>query len=119
MNPKTSTAADATLAPLGQLVPDLQALDSHVTPDVVVGQRVMTGPRRGAHGSKPQASIDPVVMAAARVMRLYGAEAEGRRGELPTNHHPNHHPGFAPVIPPTLETGVEALVVASLAWLAP
>jgi amidohydrolase len=62
-------------------------------PDVVLGQHVMTGPSgtiaaragaitsaadslqvrmfgRGAHGSMPQASIDPVVMAAATVMRL-------------------------------------------------
>src|ERR1700739_90534 len=63
------------------------------TPDVVLGQHVMVGPAgsvagsagpitsaadslqirlfgRGAHGSMPQASIDPVVMAAAVVMRL-------------------------------------------------
>jgi amidohydrolase len=62
-------------------------------PDVVLGQHVMVGPAgtvagrpgaitsaadslqirlfgRGAHGSMPQASIDPVVMAAAMVMRL-------------------------------------------------
>ena len=62
-------------------------------PDVVLGQHVMLGPAgtvaaragaitsaadslqirlfgRGAHGSMPQASIDPVVMAAATVMRL-------------------------------------------------
>ena len=62
-------------------------------PDVVLGQHVMVGPSgtvagragaitsaadslqirlfgRGAHGSMPQASIDPVVMAAATVMRL-------------------------------------------------
>lgn len=29
-----------------------------------------------------------------------------------------HSPQFAPVLHPTLETGVEALVVAALAWLA-
>ena len=62
-------------------------------PDVVLGQHVMVGPAgtvagsagpitsaadslqirlfgRGAHGSMPQASIDPVVMAAAIVLRL-------------------------------------------------
>jgi hippurate hydrolase len=62
-------------------------------PDVVLGQHLMVGPfgtvagrvgaitcaavslqirlfGRGAHGSMPQASIDPVVMAAATVMRL-------------------------------------------------
>src|SRR3989440_7788300 len=64
-------------------------------PDVVLGQHVMVGPAGaiggragvitsagdslpikpfwlGAHGSMPQASIDPVVMAAAAVMRLQG-----------------------------------------------
>jgi hippurate hydrolase len=73
-------------------------LDDHLLerfpkPDVVLGQHVMVGPAgmvagragaitsaadslqirlfgRGAHGSMPQASIDPVVMAAATVMRL-------------------------------------------------
>jgi hippurate hydrolase len=62
-------------------------------PDVVLGQHVMVGPAgtvagsagpitsaadslqirlfgRGAHGSMPQASVDPVVMAAAVVLRL-------------------------------------------------
>ena len=41
------------------------------------------------------------------------AKADGRLGELPTNHNPR----FAPVIHPTLETGVEAMVVGALAWL--
>ena len=63
------------------------------TPEVVLGQHVMVGPSgsvagssgpitsaadslqirlfdRGAHGSMPQASIDPIVMAAAVVLRL-------------------------------------------------
>jgi amidohydrolase len=62
-------------------------------PDVILGQHVMVGPAgaigvrsgvmtsaadslqirlfgRGAHGSMPEASIDPVIMAAATVMRL-------------------------------------------------
>ena len=62
-------------------------------PDVILGQHVMVGPSgvvsyrsgvitsagdslqirmfgRGAHGSMPQSSIDPVVMAAATVLRL-------------------------------------------------
>jgi hypothetical protein len=30
-----------------------------------------------------------------------------------------HNPRFAPVIHPTLQTGVEALIVAARAWLAP
>lgn len=41
------------------------------------------------------------------------ARAEGKIGEIPTNHNPH----FAPVIDPTLETGIEALVVAAQAWL--
>lgn len=68
-------------------------LERFAKPDVVLGQHVMVGPAgtvggragvitsaadslqirlfgRGAHGSMPQASIDPVVMAAATVMRL-------------------------------------------------
>ena len=67
--------------------------DRFPKPDVVLGQHVMVGPAgaiggragastsaadsrqirlfgRGAHGSMPQASIDPVVMAASVVMRL-------------------------------------------------
>ena len=30
----------------------------------------------------------------------------------------NHSPSFAPVVQPTLDTGTQALVVATLAWLA-
>ena len=41
------------------------------------------------------------------------AKADGRVGEIPTNHNP----GFAPVIEPTLKAGVEAMVVAAQAWL--
>ncbi len=64
-------------------------------PEIVLGQHVMVGPSgtvagsagpitsaadsfqirlfgRGAHGSMPQASIDPVVMAASTVLRLQG-----------------------------------------------
>jgi amidohydrolase len=43
------------------------------------------------------------------------ARQAGRLNEIPTNHNPH----FAPVIHPTLQTGVEALVVAARAWLAP
>jgi amidohydrolase len=41
------------------------------------------------------------------------AKQAGTIADLPTNHNPR----FAPVIHPTLETGVEAMVVASQAWL--
>lgn len=40
------------------------------------------------------------------------AKADGRLNELPVNHSPH----FAPVLHPTLATGVEAMVVAALAW---
>jgi hippurate hydrolase len=42
------------------------------------------------------------------------AEKSGTIADIPTNHNAR----FAPVIHPTLETGVEALIVASQAWLA-
>ncbi|HEX8985578.1 MAG TPA: M20 family metallopeptidase [Bryobacteraceae bacterium] len=41
------------------------------------------------------------------------AKDAGKAGEIPTNHNPR----FAPVIHPTLRAGVEAMVVAALAWL--
>jgi hippurate hydrolase len=47
--------------------------------------------------------------------RYAKAKEAGRLNEIPTNHSPC----FAPVIHPTLQTGVEALIVASRAWLAP
>lgn len=41
---------------------------------------------------------------------------EGRLAELPTNHSPH----FAPALDPTtVRTGVETLVTAAGAWLAP
>ncbi|WP_224981938.1 M20 family metallopeptidase [Geomonas agri] len=42
------------------------------------------------------------------------AKEAGTLNKLPVNHSPQ----FAPVLHPTLETGVEAMVVAALAWLA-
>jgi hippurate hydrolase len=76
-----------------QAMIDAGLFDQFPKPAVVLGQHVMVGPAgtvagrmgaitsaadslqirlfgRGAHGSMPQASIDPVVMAAATVMRL-------------------------------------------------
>jgi amidohydrolase len=43
------------------------------------------------------------------------AKAAGEVNRIPTNHSPY----FAPVLHPTLETGVETMVLAALAWLAP
>ncbi len=42
------------------------------------------------------------------------AKKAGRLNDLPVNHSPH----FAPVLHPTLRTGVEAMVIAALAWLA-
>lgn len=42
-------------------------------------------------------------------------QAGGIVQDIPTNHSPN----FAPVVHLTLETGVEDMVVAVLAWLSP
>ena len=47
--------------------------------------------------------------------RYAQAKEADRLNEIPTNHNPR----FAPVIHPTLETGVESLIVATRAWLAP
>jgi hippurate hydrolase len=44
---------------------------------------------------------------------VFKAFGEGTIDQLPANHSPH----FAPQIEPTLSTGVEALVVAALAWL--
>jgi hippurate hydrolase len=45
--------------------------------------------------------------------RVYArARQENRVNELPVNHSPQ----FAPVIHPTLQTGVEALAAAAMAW---
>jgi amidohydrolase len=41
------------------------------------------------------------------------AKEAGKVNEIPTNHNPH----FLPVLHPTLETGVEAMVVAAMAWL--
>jgi amidohydrolase len=46
--------------------------------------------------------------------RYSKAQTAGRVNDIPTNHNPR----FAPVIQPTLRTGVEAMIVAALAWLA-
>jgi hippurate hydrolase len=48
---------------------------------------------------------DPVAYAKAKEV--------GKINEIPTNHNPR----FLPVLHPTLETGVEAMVVAAMAWL--
>ena len=47
--------------------------------------------------------------------RYAKAKEAGRLDKIRTNHNPH----LAPVIHPTLQTGVEALVVAARAWLAP
>ena len=75
-------------------------------PDVVLGQHVMSLPSgnidwragvvtssadslqirmfgRGAHGSMPESSIDPVVMAAATVMRLQTIVSRRSRPRIP------------------------------------
>jgi amidohydrolase len=85
--PAEETAAGA------QAMIDDGLFDRFAKPDVILGQHVMPSPAgsigtrsgvitsaadsfeirmfgRGAHGSMPEASIDPVVMAAATVMRL-------------------------------------------------
>lgn len=94
---------------------------------------------KGAHGSRPEASVDPgqatgsedvgLLVRAAEVPCCYwllgdadpSAFAQASKledyeriaRELPSNHSPF----FAPVIEPTLGTGVAALVTAARTWL--
>jgi len=110
--PAEETAAGA------QAMIDDGLFDRFVKPDVVLAQHVMPSPSgslgirpgvitsaadsfeirmfgRGAHGSMPDASVDPVVMAAATVLRLqtivsshgatksvYGADPDGNEFEV-------------------------------------
>ena len=46
-------------------------------------------------------------------------EAAERAGRVAQDIPVNHSAHFAPVIQPTLDTGIQAMVVATLAWLAP
>ncbi len=46
-------------------------------------------------------------------------EAAERAGRFAQDIPVNHSAHFAPVIQPTLDTGIQAMVVAALAWLAP
>jgi amidohydrolase len=75
---------------------------------------------RGAHGSMPHASVDPVVLAAMNVVRLQTVIAREIAPTQPavlTVGSIHHSPAFAPVLQPTLDTGTQALVTAALAWL--
>jgi hippurate hydrolase len=92
----------------------LDAFRGHFDADRVTGTKPTTASEDfGSFGAEwPAPSVfwfvggtDPTLYAKLK--------SENRLGELPTNHNPR----FAPVIRPTLETGVEALVVASQAWL--
>jgi amidohydrolase len=107
---------------------DLVRNDDHATERVRAALRARFGPDRVRHTGPASASEDfgsfGVEWHVPSVFWFIGgvdpdtytkAEQEGRLSELPTNHNPK----FAPVIHPTLETGVETLVTASCAWLAP
>ena len=100
---------------------------------------------RGGHGSMPQHTIDPVVLAAMIIVRLQtivsrevapgdtavvtvgSCHAGTRSNVIPDfaaekDGHlddlpTNHSPKFLPPMQPTLRTGTEALVAAALAWL--
>lgn len=54
------------------------------------------------------------LMGASALFQPGKETAEGRINELPVDHSPL----FAPVIHPTLQTGIEAMAVGALAWLA-
>ena len=120
-------------------------------PDVVLGQHVTPAPAgilgahsgpafagadsflvrlfgRGGHGSQPESTVDPVVMAAANAPLVYwlmggsdpqkvaDATAAGTTArDIPSNHSPY----FAPVVRPTLDTGIAALTIAAREWFKP
>lgn len=125
-----------------QAMVDDSFFDRFPMPDVVLGQHVAPLPAgkiaghpgpsyaasdslrvriagRGAHGSMPETSVDPVVLAAATVLRLQTIVAR----EIPSTATPlltvpsNHSPRYAPVIEPTVPIGVGALVTAARTWL--
>jgi amidohydrolase len=94
----------------------VDACRRYFSPDLVKDTQPTTASEDfGSFGTEWQApsvfwfvgGTDPEVYAKAR--------KSGSIADLPTNHNPL----FAPVIHPTLQTGVEALVVASQAWLTP
>ena len=69
-------------------------------------RRARTSDRSAPSGTRPPcsgSSAAPIPSATRRPRRA------GRLNEIPTNHNPR----FAPVIHPTLQTGVEALIVAT------
>ena len=63
----------------------------------------------------PLTDNDAAVTARVAAARNAAEEAGRVAEDIPVNHSS----AFAPVMQPTLATGTEALVVASLAWLAP
>ena len=79
--------------------------------------------KQGANGDGPDGKLEDEIDALFRLsLAEFTSERntlaarlkkEGRANDLPVNHSPH----FAPVLHPTLETGVEALVAAALAWL--
>jgi amidohydrolase len=92
------------------------AFQQHFTKSrVVEGQPTSTSEDFGCFGSEGHmpsvfwfvGGTDPKVYEKAR--------KAGRLQEVPVNHNAR----FAPVIHPTLQTGIETLVVAARAWLAP
>ena len=107
---------------------DLVRNDDQATERVRAALRAHFGDQRVAHSGPASASEDfgsfGAEWHAPSVFWFIGgvdpdtyakAERDGRLSELPTNHNPK----FAPIIHPTLETGIETLVAATCAWLAP
>jgi hippurate hydrolase len=102
--------------------------DPDATQRVVDAFRNYFGPDRVREARPTSASEDFGVFSAAWQMpsvfwfvggtdpkRYAEAEKAGTLNELPSNHSPE----FAPVLNPTLRTGVETMLAAAGAWLAP
>jgi len=115
--------ANSILESLGTLVPDLESAykDIHSHPELSMQEDRTAGiaaDRLRAAGYEATTRVGQtgvVGLLRNRDETYATAKKAGTIADLLTNHNPR----FAPVIHPTSEAGVQAMVVASQAWLSP
>jgi metal-dependent amidase/aminoacylase/carboxypeptidase family protein len=115
--------ANSILASLGTLLPDLESVykDIHSHPELSMQEDRTAGiaaDRLRAAGYEATTRVGQtgvVGLLRNRDETYATAKKAGTIADLLTNHNPR----FAPVIHPTSEAGVQAMVVASQAWLSP
>jgi hypothetical protein len=108
---------------LGTLLPDLESVykDIHSHPELSMQEDRTAGiaaDRLRAAGYEATTRVGQtgvVGLLRNRDETYATAKKAGTIADLLTNHNPR----FAPVIHPTSEAGVQAMVVASQAWLSP